>query len=190
MPCKTYVAHGRRTPKEQGKDRQKFYATSTLQRFWPELGPGTTWNSPRFCYNLITASPQLLPGWSEDQNQLRALTRCSGLTLHFAHALHWSHCPHQNGYFSLFKERKHPHLLYLDAGHLKKESPLKIAWMNLLNGKPLPARLDDFSCRDVFAIFSSESHRKGLGEKLVSFLMHAPIINSFVKSEEQTLPSQ
>lgn len=65
-----------------------------------------------------------------------------------------------------------------------------MAWMNLLNGKPLPARLNDFPCRDVFAVFSSESDRKGWRKEPVSFLMHAPIINSFVKSKEQnSLPS-
>lgn len=64
-----------------------------------------------FCYNLIAASSQLSPGWCGDQNELRAVTRYSDLTLRFVYALHQSHCPHQNSYFSLFKDGKHPHLL-------------------------------------------------------------------------------
>lgn len=131
------------------------------------------------CYKLVTGPP-LLPLWQcEDQNQLRALTR------HWVSlcVLHQSHCLHQNDYFSLSKDRKHPHLLYLDAGHLKKESPMKTAWMNLLNGKPLPTRLNDFSSRDVFAVFSSEKNRKGWGKSWFLFSCMHPSSTALLRQE-------
>lgn len=134
-------AHREHGLKEQDKDKPM----SVPPRGDSE--PRATWNSPMLCSKLK------LPPWQcEDENQLKALTRHWVLLC----ILHQSHCLHQNDYFSPFKDRKHPHLLYLDAGRLKKESSMKTAWMNLLNGKPLPTSLNDFSSRDVFAGFASE----------------------------------
>lgn len=61
--------------------------------------------------------------------------------------------------------------------------------MNLLNGKPLPARLSHFPCRDVVAVFSSESDRKGWGRACFASRART-LVNSFAKSKEQnSLPS-
>lgn len=46
--------------------------------------------------------------------------------------------------------------------------------MNLLNGKPLPTSLNDFSSRNVFAGFASEKNRKGWGKSWFLFsCMHS-----------------
>lgn len=158
--------------------QRQTHVPPTSCKFWAELEHMATRNSPMFCYK----SSQLPPRWCEDENQLRALT---GHWVSLC-VLHQSHSLHQNYYFFLFAKTESiqkSNLLYLDAGHLKKESPMKTVWMNLLNGKPLPTSLNDFSCRDVFAGFASEKNRKGWGKSWFLFSWMHPSSTALLRQE-------
>lgn len=55
--------------------------------------------------------------------------------------------------------------------------------MNLLNGKPLPTSLNDFSSRNVFAGFASEKNRKGWGKSWFLFSCMHPSSTALLRQE-------